>query len=106
MQPGSVQHLSVYKCSIFSTGPESFSKDFNLLYWSSDVRTVEASSVRGKCYVLPKSAIKGCSVQEWTAKGVHRFYYESQYDKAKDSVCDELSEEAQSYRTVITVEKE
>ena len=70
------------------------------------MRTVEASSVRGKCYVLPKSAIKGCSVQEWTAKGIHRFYYESQYEKTKDSICEELDEEAESYRTASVTEKE
>ena len=77
------------------TGQQQFDKDFNLLYWSEDFKTVEAVNVRGKCFVLPRKSIDQ-DILEWTSSGSNRFYFEEAYDKSDNEVI-ELNEQASNY---------
>ncbi|CAB4065193.1 DNMT1 [Lepeophtheirus salmonis] len=71
------------------------SKSFNYLYWSEDEEIVDIHSVKGKCFIRPKTSI--CvPIDEWSEEGEYRFYYSELYDSVKDDIS-ELSFEALNY---------
>ncbi|XP_040567550.1 DNA (cytosine-5)-methyltransferase PliMCI [Lepeophtheirus salmonis] len=73
----------------------TMSKSFNYLYWSEDEEIVDIHSVKGKCFIRPKTSIR-VPIDEWSEEGEYRFYYSELYDSVKDDIS-ELSFEALNY---------
>ena len=43
--------------------------DVNMLFWTDDVQSINATKIEGKCFVLPKSKIEEEYPFIWTNKG-------------------------------------
>lgn len=87
-----------YQVSKALAEEKAFSKDWNLLYWSDEFRTVEAEAVRGKCVVRPEIGLiaDNISVDQWTEEGTYRFYYNMAYSKSNRQIT-ELPLAAETY---------
>nr|ALB00263.1 DNA (cytosine-5)-methyltransferase [Tigriopus japonicus] len=69
---------------------EVLATDYNLLYWSDDLNTVDGSSIQGKCTVRPESA---------DVIGRYSFYFILAYNRSKKSF-EELPPQAEMYGKV------
>ncbi|XP_076161949.1 DNA methyltransferase 1a [Ptiloglossa arizonensis] len=56
--------------------------DLNMLYWSDEVCDVKFSKVVDKCYLAYSENLHQ-SIDEWTAAGPNRFYFNEAYDVEK-----------------------
>ncbi|XP_043275334.1 DNA (cytosine-5)-methyltransferase PliMCI-like isoform X4 [Venturia canescens] len=61
--------------------------DLNLLYWSDEVCNVRFLDVVGKCYLMYSENLN-ISIDEWTGRGPHRFYFTQSYN-VSDKTFDE-----------------
>ncbi|CAL1301280.1 unnamed protein product [Larinioides sclopetarius] len=64
--------------------PSTYELDLNLLYYSDEEVTVDFSKIKGKCYVVFGENLTE-SVEEYTSKGPHRFYFYENYNAASKS---------------------
>ncbi|KAB0805238.1 hypothetical protein PPYR_02208 [Photinus pyralis] len=69
----------------------SYRKDLNLVYWSTEEKTVNFSLVTGKCYIACSNALE-IPVDEWSSRGPYRFYFTQAYDEKKQLFYDVPSE--------------
>ncbi|GIY34057.1 hypothetical protein CDAR_419951 [Caerostris darwini] len=58
--------------------------DLNLLYYSNEEITVDFCKITGKCYVVYSENLTE-SVDDYTKKGPHRFYFNESYDRVSKS---------------------
>ncbi|GIZ05326.1 hypothetical protein CEXT_541021 [Caerostris extrusa] len=58
--------------------------DLNLLYYSNEEITVDFCKIMGKCYVVYSENLTE-SVEDYTKKGPHRFYFNESYDRISKS---------------------
>ena len=76
----------------------AFRGDWNLVYWSSEIVTVELSRAVSKCVLVCSTAIDE-PIEEFVRKGPNRFYFNKTYNAATKSF-EELPPEAESVGVV------
>ncbi|XP_012137658.2 DNA methyltransferase 1a isoform X2 [Megachile rotundata] len=58
--------------------------DLNMVYWSDEVCTIKFTEVVGKCYLTYSENLNE-SIEEWTASGPNRFYFNEAYNVQEKS---------------------
>lgn len=64
-------------------------EDFNVVYWSDEIREVAFSSVVGPCYLIYEQNLpSNIDLQDWLQVNPNRFYFRMAFDKKTGKVID------------------